>query len=253
MSDCGQHDWRLDTKESNHDWKHLIPNVPQAVNLCPKGWLKSQTKSQLFWVWRRVRPRVLQPPIFIYYHLVMLILRPISIHFLPHFPVLSCLKVSTKIYTEYGNKTPSVTYQELWGAEDIQSEGLDPGVVDSQLSVDPWTFNTGQDAQVGGQPRRVWAKKKRKKERKESHYTTLITTILYHNNPNTLPKHIPHIWFASGSQIIILFLTQSVTKYKHGRVSCDFRVITARHSFPRICGTFHRKMKKDWLRPQNRE
>lgn len=46
-------------------------------------------------------------------------------------------------------------YQELGGAEHVQSEGLDPGVVDSELPVDPRTFNTGEDAQVGGQPRRV--------------------------------------------------------------------------------------------------
>lgn len=47
-------------------------------------------------------------------------------------------------------------YQELWGAEYIQGERLDPGVVDSQLPVDPWTFNAREDAQVGGQPRGVW-------------------------------------------------------------------------------------------------
>ena len=28
-------------------------------------------------------------------------------------------------------------HQELGGAEDVQSEGLDPGVMDTQLPVDP--------------------------------------------------------------------------------------------------------------------
>lgn len=51
-----------------------------------------------------------------------------------------------------------VIYQELWGAEYVQSERLDPGVVDPQLPVDPRTFNAGEDAQVGGEPRRVWGK-----------------------------------------------------------------------------------------------
>lgn len=47
-------------------------------------------------------------------------------------------------------------YQELWGTEDIQCERLDPGVVDSQLPVDSRALDAGEDAQVGGQPRRVW-------------------------------------------------------------------------------------------------
>lgn len=59
-------------------------------------------------------------------------------------------------------KNANIIYQELWGAEYIQSEGLDPGVVDSQLPVDPWTFNTGEDTQVGGQPRGVWGEKKKR-------------------------------------------------------------------------------------------
>lgn len=49
-------------------------------------------------------------------------------------------------------------YQELWGAEYIQSERLDPGIVDAQLPVDPRAFDAGEDAQVGGEPRRVWEK-----------------------------------------------------------------------------------------------
>lgn len=50
----------------------------------------------------------------------------------------------------------AASYQELWGAEYVQSEGLDPGVVDSQLPVDPRTLNACEDAEVGGQPGRVW-------------------------------------------------------------------------------------------------
>lgn len=49
-------------------------------------------------------------------------------------------------------------YQELWGAEYIQSERLDPGIVDAQLPVDPRAFDAGEDAQVGGEPCRVWEK-----------------------------------------------------------------------------------------------
>lgn len=59
----------------------------------------------------------------------------------------------------------AASYQELWGAEYIQSEGLDPGVVDSQLPVDPRTLNTCEDAQVGGQPGRVWKGEKKSQER----------------------------------------------------------------------------------------
>ncbi len=96
----------------------------------------------------------------------------------PLLQFLSCLIKKTEICTEnqYSDsncdtnrgreviqrerRTPAAIYQELWGAEYVQSEGLDPGVVDSQLPVDPRTFNTGEDAQVGGQPRRVWEKRK---------------------------------------------------------------------------------------------
>lgn len=49
-------------------------------------------------------------------------------------------------------------YQELWGAEHIQSERLDPGIVHAQLPVDPRAFDAGEDAQVGGEPCRVWEK-----------------------------------------------------------------------------------------------
>lgn len=45
------------------------------------------------------------------------------------------------------------TNQELGGAEDVKCEGLDSGVMDAQLSVDPRTLDAGQDAQVGGEPR----------------------------------------------------------------------------------------------------
>ncbi|TNN30906.1 hypothetical protein EYF80_058942 [Liparis tanakae] len=36
---------------------------------------------------------------------------------------------------------------ELRGAQQVQGEGLDPGVVDSQLSVDAGALDAGQDAQ----------------------------------------------------------------------------------------------------------
>lgn len=46
-------------------------------------------------------------------------------------------------------------YQQLRGAEDVQGEGLDTGVVHSQLPVDAGALNARQDAQVGGEPRGV--------------------------------------------------------------------------------------------------
>lgn len=61
----------------------------------------------------------------------------------------------------------AVIYQELWGAEYVQSERLDPGVVDSQLPVDPRTFDAGEDAQVGGEPRRVWETEKGSQENRQ--------------------------------------------------------------------------------------
>ena len=39
--------------------------------------------------------------------------------------------------------------------------------MDSELSVDPRTFNTGEDAQVSGQPRRVWGGEGEKRGRNE--------------------------------------------------------------------------------------
>lgn len=37
-------------------------------------------------------------------------------------------------------------YQELRGAEKVQSEGLDPGVVDAQFPVDTRALDAGEDA-----------------------------------------------------------------------------------------------------------
>lgn len=37
-------------------------------------------------------------------------------------------------------------YQKLRGAQQVESEWLDPGVVDTQLSVDARALYTGQDA-----------------------------------------------------------------------------------------------------------
>ena len=46
----------------------------------------------------------------------------------------------------------AIDYQELGGAEHVQRERLDPGVVDPQLPVDPRALDARQDAQVGGEP-----------------------------------------------------------------------------------------------------
>lgn len=43
---CDQYGWRLNTDESNHDWRRLIP---QAVNLYTKQRLEKPKKSLLFW------------------------------------------------------------------------------------------------------------------------------------------------------------------------------------------------------------
>lgn len=40
-------------------------------------------------------------------------------------------------------------YQKLRGAQEVQSERLDPGVVNTQLSVDARALDTGQNAQIG--------------------------------------------------------------------------------------------------------
>lgn len=42
-----------------------------------------------------------------------------------------------------------VSYQELRGAQEVQSERLDPGVMNAQLSVDARALYTGEDAQIG--------------------------------------------------------------------------------------------------------
>lgn len=68
-----------------------------------------------------------------------------------HFKKAGCMRW-------FGKKKKQAVYQELWSAEYIQSERLDPGIVDAQLPVDPRAFDAGEDAQVGGEPRRVWEK-----------------------------------------------------------------------------------------------
>lgn len=39
-----------------------------------------------------------------------------------------------------------LNYQQLGGAEKVQGEGLDPGAVDAQLSVDARALNAGENA-----------------------------------------------------------------------------------------------------------
>lgn len=46
-------------------------------------------------------------------------------------------------------------YQQLGGAENIQSEGLDAGIMHTQLPMDPRALNARQDSQVGGKPRGI--------------------------------------------------------------------------------------------------
>lgn len=50
----------------------------------------------------------------------------------------------------------SCPYQQVWGPQTVQTQRLDPGDVDPHLPVDPWTLNTGQDAQVGREPSRIY-------------------------------------------------------------------------------------------------
>lgn len=47
-------------------------------------------------------------------------------------------------------------YQKLRGAQEIQSEWLDPRVVDAKLSVNARALYAGQDAQIGGKPCWIW-------------------------------------------------------------------------------------------------
>lgn len=41
----GEHDWRLNTEASDHDWKHLILTVPQAVNLRTKTVIRKAKRN----------------------------------------------------------------------------------------------------------------------------------------------------------------------------------------------------------------
>ena len=64
-----------------------------------------------------------------------------AIHIVPiHIPILS-------------DSSPLlVAYQELGGSQEVQVQGLDPGVVDAHLPVDPRALDADQDSQVGGEP-----------------------------------------------------------------------------------------------------
>lgn len=177
---------------SSHEWKHLIPTIPQPVNLLIKQWLEKPNKISAILseeTSRGLREEEneakgnaihLPSPQF---HLLSWYTIPFSsslflacsIPTLCSCPLLFSNFIRTKnVQKEWlicrqkqrtwgesvRRRMPKVIYQELWGAEYIQSERLDPGVVDSQLPVDPRTFNTGEDAQVGGQPRWVWEAEK---------------------------------------------------------------------------------------------
>lgn len=43
-------------------------------------------------------------------------------------------------------------YQELRGAKHVKSERLNPWLMYSELTMDSWTLDAGEDAQVGWQP-----------------------------------------------------------------------------------------------------
>lgn len=43
-------------------------------------------------------------------------------------------------------------YQELRGAQHVESERLNSWVMYSELPMDSWTLDTGEDAQVSGEP-----------------------------------------------------------------------------------------------------
>lgn len=53
-------------------------------------------------------------------------------------------------------------YQKLRSAQEIQSQWLDPWVVDAKLSVDARALYAGQDAQIGRQPCWIWDAQVRK-------------------------------------------------------------------------------------------
>jgi len=56
-------------------------------------------------------------------------------------------------------RAQGAAYQQLRGAEDIQGEGLDAGVMHTQLPMDAGALDARQDAQVGGEPRGIWREK----------------------------------------------------------------------------------------------
>lgn len=49
-------------------------------------------------------------------------------------------------------------YQQLGGAEDIQGEGLDAGIMYAQLPMDAGALDARQDAQVGGKPGGIYTR-----------------------------------------------------------------------------------------------
>lgn len=71
-----------------------------------------------------------------------------------------------------------VWYQQLWGAQQVQSEGLNPGVMDPQIPVNARTFDTRQNAKVGGQPGGFWKHKKHKTKWKNIHSCCLFQEVL---------------------------------------------------------------------------
>ena len=80
----------------------------------------------------------------------------------------TCLSSGALSLTPRGGGERGATYQELGGAQHVQRERLDPGVVDPQLTVDPRALDAHQDAQVGGQPGGVWERRRQtEKERKK--------------------------------------------------------------------------------------
>ncbi len=64
-------------------------------------------------------------------------------------------------------------------------------VVNAQLSVDPWTLDARQDAQVGGEPRGAWGRVREEEEEKDleqlySGYQSRTSDILQKMKPPVL-------------------------------------------------------------------
>jgi len=54
------------------------------------------------------------------------------------------------------------THQQLGGAQHVQVQALDPGVVDPHLPVDPRALDTDEHPEVGGQPGGTWRSRGRR-------------------------------------------------------------------------------------------